>query len=1172
MAGAFDVTILAMKEFTGAIALVLALVGTFGTQAAQPLDEMEADWVAKDGPLPTNVTHAAWRAEKLRRRAERLRPVLAMSSRWVYCRHYVVSGGRSTFLHLSELSDAFEQRGYRAIGSSICLADHSPDGLWKETTLIETKAGCFRDVDVSIDGTRILYSYKASDRGDDFHLYEMDLATRKVRQLTFGIGVSDIEGCYLPDGRILFNSTRCGQIVDCWWNEVLNLYRCDADGRNITRITYDQVNDYFPTLQDDGRVFYMRWEYNDRGQIYTQPVFSMNPDGTYQRAHYGGNSYFPNCILGARRVPGSQLFFAIGTGHHSWEPGQLLRFDPRAGREETAGCWEVAPLRRAHYVERDGNFGQQGDIYNYPYPVDEDSVVIAHLRDRNRRDADHAFGLCWTDVHGAREVLVAQRGKVSIGRPIPVRARQLPALSSKRPDETLATGTVLIADVYAGESMKGVPRGMVKSLRVVGLSYRVAGIGRSVVLGPGGFAMNATPPGAGNTTWIVKKPLGEVPVSADGSVCVRLPARTPFYFQLLDGKGRMVQTMRSWTMLQPGENASCVGCHESANDAPGYQRAPVRSHQTMASLPPAKEGFSFMREVQPILDRRCVRCHNPHRRGEIPDLTSLGVRDQQAKRWWTKSYLALTHANYIDKGLAKRHGRASVWWENLWVADPAHPVVNWVDNGSTVSLAPPLWRGSLKSTLFTEKLDRGHAPGLTDEEYRTLARWVDLGVPFCGSYDERADWTSTDHELWNRGLARRARFRTDGEPEGGAAWAWSVEADPFRARNDTVADLMKRHLIHNTNPACFAFTLKGTRDKPETITLTEGVLDLEGVGCQLQCGFGGERPDPAPFAAHGVINQTGGEIRVSNYAVFGRFANDIGRLNLTGGIFRMQNPKCCVYVGEEGEGHVRVGGTGQLIAANISMGRAKTSRNSTLTIEKGGRVCMGALQDRGSVNPSLVFDGGTLETYGAGVQYPEYISRAIAVKVRSRGARIGVALNSSAVIPTPLVEDAESAGGGFAKAGYGLLEFTGANTYTGLTRVEAGRLLVKDASAVAKSRAIEVAGLAGFGVWAENLKAANRQLRGKIKWEVGSVVCVDTRHGSVVVGGDDFLGAAIVEKLGPHDLVISSPLNGVSEIRIRGGHVKTTGPGIIPATTQVQSLGGSLQCGSGNCKTLWHCG
>ena len=47
--------------------------------AEGPADEMEAAWIAQDGPIPTNMTHAAWRAQKLARRAERLKPVAAMS-------------------------------------------------------------------------------------------------------------------------------------------------------------------------------------------------------------------------------------------------------------------------------------------------------------------------------------------------------------------------------------------------------------------------------------------------------------------------------------------------------------------------------------------------------------------------------------------------------------------------------------------------------------------------------------------------------------------------------------------------------------------------------------------------------------------------------------------------------------------------------------------------------------------------------------------------------------------------------------------------------------------------------------------------------------------------------------------------------------------------------------
>ena len=149
------------------------------------------------------------------------------------------------------------------------------------------------------------------------HLYEMDVATHTVRQLTGGAGNAYYEGGYLPSGDIVFNSTRCMQIVDCWWTEVSNLYRCDADGRNILRLTFDQVHDNYPAITDDGRILYTRWEYNDRSQMYPQPLFQMAADGTQQSAVYGENSWFPTTIIHARSVPNSGKIFAIATGRKS---------------------------------------------------------------------------------------------------------------------------------------------------------------------------------------------------------------------------------------------------------------------------------------------------------------------------------------------------------------------------------------------------------------------------------------------------------------------------------------------------------------------------------------------------------------------------------------------------------------------------------------------------------------------------------------------------------------------------------------------------------------------------------------------------------------------------------------------------------------------------------------
>lgn len=725
--------------------------------AQQPPDELEADWAAQT-PLREGQTLEDWRREMLSRRRVRLAKTAAFAPRWVYCRHYVMGG--SHYAYTEALSDARAERTYLKIGSALCLAEYRPDGLWQETVLLESKDGCFRDVDVSPDGTRILYAFKSSDRGDDFHLYEMTLADRKVRQLTSGVGIADYEGCYLPDGRILFNSTRCMQIVDCWWTEVSNLYRCEADGSNVTRITYDQVHDNYPALTPDGRVLYTRWEYNGRSQMFPQPLFGMNPDGTNQRAVYGANSWFPTTLLHARGVEGSPLFFGIASGHHCLQTGELMRFDPREGREEAQGAWQLAPLRKAQARRVDAD-GQEGRVAMYPYPVDEAQVVLSFLPQGWRRSQenrplyrDHRapFALYWTDVDGNRELLVAQRGKVPCGRPVPVRARKLPNRPSVRPDESLKTGTFAIRDVSVGESMKGVPRGTVKALRVVALDFRPAGIGQNGNGGPGGGGLSCTPPAVGQGTWGVKRVLGEVPVSADGSVAFEAPVRTPVYFQLLDAKGRMVQTMRSWTLLQPGETASCIGCHEHANQAPDFRSGEA----TAAKGPRAKvsgdaKGFSFLREVQPILERRCVSCHSPAKNPKIPDLTSAGVDDRSSLRRWTKSYLALTHA--------KRRGDESTSWSGA----PDHKSVSWISSGSVPTPVPPLWRGSRVSRLFTEKLDKGHAPGLTDAELRTLACWVDLEVPFCGDYEEANIWNEEQRKRWRDGVEKRRRDATAAE-------------------------------------------------------------------------------------------------------------------------------------------------------------------------------------------------------------------------------------------------------------------------------------------------------------------------------------------------------------------------------------------------------------------------
>jgi len=569
------------------------------------------------------------------RRAGRLAGLSARFPRIVFAKHLNLGG--SHYAYTEGLSDAQAERQFEP-GSSLCLLELKGT-RWESRTLLEDRDGIIRDPDVDFDGRRILFAWKDSDRGDDYHLHEMDAGTGTIRAITRGPGHADYEGIYLPDGEVLFNSTRPVQTVDCWWTEVSNLYRVDRGGRFPRRIAFDQVHDNSPSLLDDGRVIYTRWEYNDRGQIYVQALFSMNPDGTGQTAFYGNNSWFPTTILHARGIPGTTEVAAILTGHHSIQAGKLAVIDAGRGTEENLGVRLIAPERPTPAVRVDA-YGQEGDLFQYPWPLSEDEFLVAwspfgHARRPLR------FGIYWMARDGRRELLHSDPA-ISSSQPVPLAPRRRPPVRSSTVDPGGGRATCFLQDVYDGPGLAGIPRGEVKRLRVVALEFRAAGIRRNFSAGPGGAALSSTPVSVGNGAWDVKVVLGEAAVEEDGSALFTVPARTPVYFQPLDVRGRALQTMRSWSTLQPGETASCIGCHEPKGRAPRAARPALALGRPPDALPPpgpAPRGFSFPRDVQPILDRRCVSCHKERRPPQAfaaADPSSASVLSPLEAEWrWT---------------------------------------------------------------------------------------------------------------------------------------------------------------------------------------------------------------------------------------------------------------------------------------------------------------------------------------------------------------------------------------------------------------------------------------------------------------------------------------------------------------------------------------------------------
>jgi hypothetical protein len=761
------------------------------------------------------------------RRQARLAALRQRATKIVFTKHYFLSGT----VHYAWTDDITDQQyvernvDYR-MGASLNLLTLAADGSVRMETLLEMPTGVIRDPNVSYDATKIVFAMRRNDTDDDYHLYVMDVATRAVKQITFGLGVSDTEPCWLPNGDLVFNSSRCIQLTDCWRQAVANLYTCDGEGRFLRRLCYDQVHTNYPQTLDDGRVIYTRWEYNDRGQIFPQPLFVMNGDGTGQSEFYGGNSWFPTSILHARGVPGTQKVIGIASGHHVTQRGKLILVDRSKGTQEAAGIEYLAPRKPAVAVRED-RFGWQGEQFQYPYAFDEKNYLVTYCPEGSPNPQNGPFPVSYAiyfmTEDGSRELL-AYDPAICCNQSVPLIARTAPPPKPSQVDYTKTMGTYYVQDVHSGQAVEGVPRGTVKALRVVAIQYRAADAYYNSNIGEAGRSHSRTPPSINNGSWDVKHVLGTVPVEADGSAYFEVPARTPVYFQLLDDKGYVVQTMRSWSTLQPGESQACVGCHESKNASPPPQPAAAmrkgvrnltpfdrfaeqygaKNPITDASLSGRDavkafltvnnpdgfgepEGFSYPREIQPIWDTHCVKCHDG-RRSDVGDQrtengerkTSAGSEDgsrgrspsmpiahdggrvsSRAAPFSLKGdVLPYTYAQCPNNGDASQnaHRAFTASYLNLTKFGHGGEVVNWISAQCRPTLLPPYSAGSAKSSLMAHLEPSHHSVKVSQAEKERVACWIDLCVPFCGSYTEANQWAPQVKATYQYFEAKRERL------------------------------------------------------------------------------------------------------------------------------------------------------------------------------------------------------------------------------------------------------------------------------------------------------------------------------------------------------------------------------------------------------------------------------
>ena len=558
-------------------------------------------------------------------------------------------------------------------GSKLYLWDAREGKL---TTLLDDPRGGIRDPQVNYEATKVLFSYRKGGT-ENYLLYEINLDGTGLRPLTTG-SYDDFEPTYLPNGDILFVSTRCKRWVNCWLTQVAVLHRCDANGQNVRPISSNNEQDNTPWPMPDGRILYTRWEYVDRSQVDYHHLWVANPDGTAQMIWYG-NLHPSVVMIDAKPVPRSDKVVAIFSPGHGWREhaGPVTVVDVKGGPDATS---------HAKKISNDGP-------YRDPWAFSEDCFMAAVNA-----------SVVIMDSHGANQEIIRlpeadAKAGMTLHEPRPVMARQREPLIPDRIKPEEPVGRLVLTDIYDGRNMQGIQRGEIKKLLVLEtLPMPIHYTGGMDPISYGG-------------TFTLERIVGTVPVEEDGSAYLELPALRSFFFVALDEKEFSVKRMQSFLTVQPGETSGCVGCHEQRTRTPrsslkvstplAVRRAPSKI-QPLEGVP---EVFDYPRDIQPILDALCVNCHGYEKTVAGSPRAGRLILSGDRGPMFSHSYYMMTIAGLFTDGRNQ-------------------PRSNYA----------PRTLGSSASRIFSFVNGSHYGVKASAEQLKLLKFWIESGAAYPGTY------------------------------------------------------------------------------------------------------------------------------------------------------------------------------------------------------------------------------------------------------------------------------------------------------------------------------------------------------------------------------------------------------------------------------------------------------
>ncbi len=578
--------------------------------------------------------------------------------------------------------------------------------------------GCFLSPDLSFEGGSILFAYSQcqgegiewSPRAS-FHVFRVRADGGNLDQLTDGPW-NEFDPCFLPDGRVVFVSERRGGYLRCggsappYDSPTYTLHGMAADGSDIRCLSFHETQEWHPSVDHNGMLAYTRWDYVDRDTNVAHHIWSCYPDGRNPRSYHGNyptrRELRPWMEMSIRAVPGSHRYVATAAAHHGLAFGSLVLIDYRplddGAMSQVQRLTPDVPLPES---EGGKTKIRERMAYGTAWPLSEDDYLCVYDRHAKNR------GIYWIDRFGNRELLYRDP-EISCLSPIPVRPRPVPPAVPNRTFSPIAdgqegcaaeaTGTVIVTNVYDSDFVWP-DATKIAALRVIQVLPKT------------------TPPvdqpriGVATET-NARAVLGTVPVEEDGSAFFEAPVGKLLYFQALDERGLAVQSMRSGTYLHPGDCLTCQGCHEPKHRPPDVRRGPplalLRPPSQLQAEADGSNPFSYVRLVQPVLDRYCVDCH---RERDALDLSGVAG----SEHGWTRSY----------ENLARRFG--------FWFTVSNGSINSGIHGGSRTAAG----QFGARAAPLLEYLDQRHfGVRLLPEDLRRVTLWLDCNSEFYGAYHD----------------------------------------------------------------------------------------------------------------------------------------------------------------------------------------------------------------------------------------------------------------------------------------------------------------------------------------------------------------------------------------------------------------------------------------------------